>query len=121
MSINDEEPDEFPAMSAESPFFVSPHIQGAGNSKYTQTVFAIDHKVSVPIPSCLDRFVVDGRGGSPKRRFSGQGRDDLQKLLKSESVLVEISVGSHPFWHIIGGDSADDNDGYLGKASADNV
>jgi hypothetical protein len=42
----------------------------------------------------------------------------LQELLKSESILVVISVGAHTFWHFIGGHGADDNDGYLREALA---
>jgi hypothetical protein len=42
----------------------------------------------------------------------------LQELLKSESILVIVSVGDHFFWHFIGGHGADDNDGYLREAFA---
>jgi hypothetical protein len=42
----------------------------------------------------------------------------LQELLKSESILVVVSVGGHSFWHFIGGDGADDNDGYLRETFA---
>jgi hypothetical protein len=31
---------------------------------------------------------------------------------------VVVSVGEHFFWHFIGGDGADDNDGYLREAFA---
>jgi hypothetical protein len=42
----------------------------------------------------------------------------LQELLKSESILGAASVGGHSFWHFIGGEGADDNDGHLREAFA---
>src|SRR5271157_2522939 len=42
-------------------------------------------------------------------------------MLKSETILVEIGVGSHSLWHFIGGEGADDNDGYLREAFAHHV
>jgi hypothetical protein len=32
----------------------------------------------------------------------------LQELLKSESILVVVSVGGHFFWHFISGHGTDD-------------
>jgi hypothetical protein len=45
----------------------------------------------------------------------------MQELLTFESILLAVSVGGHSFWHFIGGDGADDNDGNLREAFANYV
>jgi hypothetical protein len=45
----------------------------------------------------------------------------LQELLKYEFSLAEVSVGGHSFWHFIGGDDAEDDDGYLREALTHHV
>lgn len=64
ISVRDDEPDDSPAVHADSPLFISSHVGGAGDTEYTQAVFATDDVVSVPIPSCQDWFVVNVRGSS---------------------------------------------------------
>jgi len=72
--------------------------------------------VPVAVPSCLDGFVVNVRRSSSERRFSGQVGNGFEELLKSKSIFVVVSVGDHFFGHFLGGDSADDDDGYLREA-----
>jgi hypothetical protein len=42
----------------------------------------------------------------------------LQERLKSEPILVAVSVGGYLLWHVSGGRGAYDNYGYLREASA---
>jgi hypothetical protein len=45
----------------------------------------------------------------------------MQELLTFESILLAVSVCGHSFWHFIGGDGADYNDGNLREAFANYV
>lgn len=64
ISVSDEELNDFPAVHAASPLCISSHVRGAGDTEYTQAVFATDDVVSVPIQYCLDWFVVNVRRSS---------------------------------------------------------
>jgi len=119
--VNDEEPNDFPTVQAGGPLFIWPYVTGAGNTECAQAVVTTNDVVPVPIPSCLDWFAVNVWAGNSQRWFSGQVGDGSQQRLKSESILVEISVGSHSFRQIIGGGPADNDNGYLRKALAYDV
>ncbi len=64
ISISDEELNDFPAVHAASPLCISSHVRGAGDTEYTQAVFATVDVVSIHIPYCLDWFVVNVRQSS---------------------------------------------------------
>ena len=64
ISVSAEELNNFSAVHADGPLFISPHIKGVGDTEYTQAVFATDDVVSIPIPYCLDWFVVNVRQSS---------------------------------------------------------
>jgi len=116
--VNNEEPNDFPAVQAGGPLFIWPYVAGAGDTEYAQAVVTTNDVVPVPIPSCLDWFAVNVGAGNSQRWFFGQFGDGSQQRLKSESILVEIGVGSHSYWQFIGGGPADNDKGYLRKALA---
>ena len=62
--LSNEELSEFPAVQTDGPLSISPHVKDLGDTEFTQAVFATDCVVSVPIPYCLDWFVVNARRNS---------------------------------------------------------
>ena len=64
ISVSDEEMNDFPTVHAASPLCISSHVRVAGDTEYTQAVFATDDVVSVPVPNCLDWFAVNVRRSS---------------------------------------------------------
>jgi len=62
--LSDDEVNDFPAVHTGRRPFISPHAMDAEGTELTQAVFAIDNKVSVLYPSCLDWVVVNVWGSS---------------------------------------------------------
>ena len=71
-ALGNEEMNESPAVHTDGPLFIAAHVKDAGNSEFTQAVFAPYNVVAVLIPSCLDGFVVNWRGNSSQGRFTDQ-------------------------------------------------
>jgi hypothetical protein len=67
-----EELNEFSAVQADSPIFISHYFRDWGDNKFTQAIFAPDDGVSIHIPSCLGWPAVNQRGSGSEWRFSGQ-------------------------------------------------
>ena len=116
--LSNEELNEFSAVDAGGPIFSSHDVGGPGDVEFTQAVFATDDVLAIPVPSYLCRFIVNWRGSSSEGEFSRQVRDGFKERLKSESVLVIISVGSDFSGHFIRGHGADDQDRYLRETFA---
>lgn len=115
--VNDEEPNDFPALQAGGPLFIRPYVAGAGDTEYAQAVVTTHDVVPVPIPSCLGWLGVNTGASNSQRGFSGQVGDGSQQRLKPESILVEIAVGSHSYWQIIGGGPADNDNGNFAESA----
>jgi hypothetical protein len=88
-------------MHAGLPPFISPHVKDAGVAELAQTVVAMDEVAALPIPSCLDWFVVDRRGeqvaGDACR--SGLGRLQGAAEIPSHSCASKSRRRALPGFH----------------------
>ena len=106
--------DDRSAVHAGGPLNMSPRITVARDTKYAQTIQAIEVVAAVSIRSRQHGIAVKLRGGRP-RRLARYVSHDFENALKPESILAEVSVGGQPFRHFVVG--ADRNNGNLRESS----
>jgi hypothetical protein len=70
--LSNEELNHFPAVNTGGPLFTSYDVSGRRKIEFTQAVFAADDVLAVPIPSCMNWFIVNWRGSSSEGKFSRQ-------------------------------------------------
>ncbi len=74
--------------------------------------------MAVPIPFCRDDFILHQWGIRSSGMSSIEVIDGFGELVKSESVLVKVSIGGHACGQFIVRLVTDGQNGYLGEAIA---